>query len=140
MTRKVVTVAPSATVCHIADTLESRHIKRVPVVDDDRLVGIISRANLMQALASIGSGAQPTPTLLDRDIRAKLCSELSREPWASPPTGANAIVDHGDVHLWGYIGTESAGRAIIVTAENIPGVRHVYDHMNYPPIRFPLLP
>ena len=140
MTRKVVTVAPSATVRHIADTLESRHIKRVPVVDDDRLVGIISRANLMQALASIGSGAQPTPTLLDRDIRAKLCSELSREPWASPPTGANVIVDHGDVHLWGYIRTELARRAIIVTAENIPGVRHVYDHMNYPPVRFPLLP
>ena len=49
-------------------------------------------------------------------------------------------MDHGEVHLWGYIGTESARRAIIVTAENIPGVRSVHDHMEYPPIRPPLLP
>ena len=140
MTHKVITVAPSATLREVADILESRHIKRVPVVEDGRLVGIISRASLVQALASSGTGAQAAPTPVDRDIRARLCSELERQPWAFPPTDANVIVDHGEVHLWGYIGTESARRAIIVTAENIAGVRHVHDHMDYPPIRFPLLP
>jgi CBS domain-containing protein len=140
MTRKVITVTPSATLREVADTLESRHIKRLPVVEDGRLVGIVSRASLVQALASSGAGAPPSPTQLDRDIRAKLCSELDRQPWAFPPTEANVIVDRGEVHLWGYIGTESARRAIIVTAENIAGVRRVHDHMDYPPIRAPLLP
>ena len=140
MTHKVITVAPSATLREVAEILESRHIKRVPVVEDGRLVGIVSRANLVQALVSSGAGAQTTPTPMDRDIRAQLCSELSRQPWAFPPTAANVIVDHGEVHLWGYIGTESARRAIIVMAENIPGARRIHDHMDYPPIRPPLLP
>jgi CBS domain-containing protein len=140
MTRPVITVAPTATLGEIADTLESRHIKRVPVVEDGKLVGIISRANLVQALASSGTGLQPSPTPLDRDIRAKLCSELSEEPWSFQPTEANIIVEQGEVHLWGYIATESARRAIVVAAENIPGVRRVHDHMDYPPIRQPFLP
>lgn len=116
MTRHVITVAPSATLREVADMLESRHIKRVPVVEEGGLVGIVSRANLVQALASSGVGAQPSPTPLDRNIRARLCDELEREPWAFTPTEANVIVDHGEVHLWGYIGTESARRAIIVTS------------------------
>ena len=140
MTQKVIAVAPSATMREVADILESRHIKRVPVVEHGRLVGIVSRANLVQALASSGVSSQPAPTPVDRDIRARLCRELAQQPWAFPPTEANVIVDHGEVHLWGYIGTESARHAIVVTAENIPGVRHVHDHMDYPPIRFPLLP
>ena len=105
MTHKVITVAPSATLREVAEILKSRHIKRVPVVEDGRLVGIVSRANLVQALASSGAGAQTTPTPMDRDIRAQLCSELSRQRWAFPPTAANIIVDHGEVHLMGLYGT-----------------------------------
>jgi CBS domain-containing protein len=135
MTRQVITVPPSATLRTIADVLESSHIKRVPVVADGKLVGIISRANLVQALASSGAGAQPSVTTLDRDIRAKLCSTLAEQPWSFRPTETNVIVEHGEVHLWGHIGTESARRAIIVVAENIPGVQRVHDHMGYPPFR-----
>jgi len=140
MTHPVVTVAPTATPGEIADILESRHIKRVPVVENGELVGIVSRANLVQALASSVATLQPSTTALDRDIRAKLCSELSEQPWSFPPTETNVIVDHGEVHLWGYIATESARRAIVVTAENIPGVRRVHDHMDYPAIRPRFLP
>jgi CBS domain-containing protein len=140
MTHPVVTVVATATKKEIADILESRHIKRVPVVEDGKLVGIVSRANLVQALASAGATFQPSTTVSDRDIRAKLCSELSAQPWSFPPTEANIIVDNGEVHLWGYIATESARRAIVVTAENNPGVRRVHDHMDYPPIRPPFLP
>jgi CBS domain-containing protein len=140
MTHSVVTVAPTASLGEIADILESRHIKRVPVVENGKLVGIVSRANLVQALASSGTTFEASTAVLDRDIRAQLCSELSDQSWSFPPTEANVIVDHGNVHLWGYIATESARRAIVVTAENIPGVRRVYDHMDYPPIRPPLFP
>jgi CBS domain-containing protein len=140
MTHPVVTVVATTTIEEIADILESRHIKRVPVVEDGKLVGIVSRANLVQALASAGATFQSSTTVSDRDIRAKLCSELSAQPWSFPPTEANVIVDNGEVRLWGYIATESARRAIVVTAENIPGVRRVHDHMDYPPIRPPFLP
>jgi CBS domain-containing protein len=140
MTQPVVTVAANATIGEIAVLLESRHIKRAPVVENGKLVGIVSRANLVQALASSAVTLQPSTTVQDRDIRAKLCSELSEQPWSFPPTETNVIVDHGEVHLWGYIATESARRAIVVTAENIPGVRRVHDHMDYPPIRPPFLP
>jgi CBS domain-containing protein len=137
MTSPVVTVAATATLGEIADIMESRHIKRVPIVENEKLVGIVSRANLVQALAS-SEALQPSTTTADRDIRARLCSELRDQPWS--PTGANVIVDHGEVHLWGYISTESARRAIVVTAENIPGVHRVHDHMDYPPISPPFLP
>jgi len=120
--------------------LESRHIKRAPVVESGLLIGIVSRANLVQALASSETSSHVSPTVSDRHIRARLCSELSEQPWSFPPTEANVIVEHGDVHLWGKIATEAARRAILVTAENIPGVRCVHDHTDYPPIHTRFLP
>jgi CBS domain-containing protein len=114
MTHKVIMVAPTATLVEIADILESRHIKRVPVGEKGKLVGIVSRANLVQALASSRAGLPLPTTPLDRDIRARLCGELNEHPWSFTPTEANVIVNHGEVHLWGYIGTESARRAIVV--------------------------
>jgi osmotically-inducible protein OsmY len=93
----------------------------------------------VQTLASSEATLQHSTTVLDRDIRAKLCSELSEQPWSFPPSQTNVIVDHGEVRLWGYIATESARRAIVVTAENIAGVRRVHDHMDYTPMLPPFL-
>lgn len=140
MTQPVITVAPAATIGEIADLLASRHIKRVPVVESGKLIGIVSRANLVQALASSKTNSPASPTVSDRDIRAKLCGQLNEQPWSFAPTEANIIVDQGEVHLWGYVPTESARRAIVVTAENTPGVRCVHDHMEYPKIRPRFLP
>jgi len=65
---------------------------------------------------------------------------LSEQPWSFPLAEANVIVEHGEVHLWGKIATEAARRAILGTAEIIPGVRCVHDHTDYPPIHTRFLP
>ena len=134
MTRNVITVEPATPVVEIANILESRHIKRVPVVAKGALVGIVSRANLIQALASSESDRLSTGTPQDRDIEAALFREMRAQRWAFSPTEANVIVLGGEVHLWGYIQSEAARRAMVVMAENIPGVRRVHDNMDYPPI------
>lgn len=136
MTRDVITVGPSTSAAEIARILESRHIKRVPVVAEGALVGIVSRANLIQALASIGSHPSSAGTVQDRDIQAALYREMRAQRWAFAPSDRNVVVRNGEVSLWGYIGSQEARRALVVMAENIPGVRRVEDNMAYPPIPF----
>jgi osmotically-inducible protein OsmY len=106
----------------------------LPVLKDGKLVGIVSRANLVQALASIKPTAQPATATMDNQIRELLYKEMRSQSWAFAPTKANVVVQDGEVHFWGYIDSESARRALIVMAENIPGVRRVEDHMDYPPV------
>jgi CBS domain-containing protein len=134
MTRDVITVDPTTQITEIANILESRHIKRVPVLGDGKLVGIVSRANLIQALASNANGPRSNTTPRDREIQEALCQEMRNQRWAVSPTEANVVVHDGEVHLWGYIGSEEVRKAMIVIAENIPGVRRVEDHMEYPPL------
>ena len=133
MTRDVITVSPATPVTEIAKILESHHIKRVPVMENGKLVGIVSRANLIQALASTEL-APYTGIAQDGAIQASLSQKMADERWAYSPTQTNVVVRNGEVSLWGYIGSEEARRAITVMAENTPGVRHVEDHMEYPPI------
>jgi CBS-domain-containing membrane protein len=125
MTREVVTVDPLTTLADIADLLETRRIKRVPVVRDGKLAGIVSRADLLQALASGGGAA--TDVDADRVIRDRLLAELRRQKWAHP-SEANIVVSDGIVHLWGPVASEAARAALRVVAENTPGVRGVEDH------------
>jgi CBS domain-containing protein len=134
MTRSVVTVPPEAEVGEIATILESRHVKRVPVVANGRLVGIVSRANIVQALASGEKTPEFATAPQDRDIQEALHQEMRKRQWAFLPSQANVVVRDGVVHLWGYIESEEPRRAITVMAENTKGVRRVEDHMDFPPI------
>jgi CBS domain-containing protein len=127
MTAEVVTVDESTSLHKIADIFESRGIKRVPVMREHRLVGIISRANLLQALASMPSPAKKVATD-DRSIREKLLTELRDKPWSL----SNVIVMKGVVHFWGAVNSEEERQAMRIAAENIPGVRGVKDHSWYP--------
>jgi CBS domain-containing protein len=131
MTPDVISVGVDASIAEIASTLESRGIKRVPVVDGGKLVGIVSRANLLQALASRVQGAAVDRTD-DRKIRETLFAELGRQKWAALPSDANILVENGVVHLWGVIQSEEERKAMIVAAEIVPGVTKVEDHMSYP--------
>lgn len=134
MSRDVVTVTPSASLSDVATILESKHIKRVPVVEDGRLVGIISRANLLQALATLPTPPPTSATISDRQIRKALFEEMRRHKWASAPTDANVTVKDGVVHLWGFINSDKERQAMLVAARGIPGVKRVEDRMAYPPI------
>jgi CBS domain-containing protein len=131
MTKDVVTVEAATPVSKIADILESRHIKRVPVLDAGVLVGIVSRANLLQAMASSDASRESGKTN-DRKIREALFGEIEKNRLA--PVDTNIVVQDGNVHLWGYINTDEERRALVVAAENTPGVTKVEDHLDYRPV------
>jgi len=137
MTCDVVSVTAATPLAEIADLLERHRIKRVPVVRDGILVGIVSRANLVRALAS--RGGQTTSPGAERDdvIRDRLLAELKRQKWAEASPG-NVIVADGVVHLWGTILSDEERQALRVAAENIAGVRAVEDHTTLRPTLPPI--
>lgn len=130
MTRDVVTVEPDTPLAEIATLLEKKHIKRVPVVTHGKLVGIVSRANLVQALAAAAHkerGSGPAPT--DTAIRESLLGRLKNEPWAHSAL-LNVIVEDGVVNLWGIVRSATEQQAVRIAAETIAGVRGVNDHLS----------
>ena len=128
MTREVFSVEELATLGEIADLLETKHIKRVPVVHDGKIVGIVSRADLLKVLA--GGGAKTAHEEQDRTIRAQLLAELREQKWADASEG-RVVVSDGVVHLWGIVGSEDERRALRIVAENTPGVRGIEDHTEF---------
>jgi len=128
MTRPVVTVAEDTPAEDIARLLEERRIKRVPVVRRGKLVGIVSRADLLRGLASTKARPRQPARASDRAIRDKLVKRLEREPWA-PLGQLNVIVTDGVVHLWGLVDSAEQRRALQVAAREISGVRAVEDHL-----------
>lgn len=128
MTRDVVTVAEDTPVSAIARLLEERRIKRVPVVGAGRLVGIVSRADLLRGLATWPTAPAAPSHPDDRAIRERPMHALQAEAWASP--GAiNVVVTAGVVHLWGLVSSEEEREAVRVMVGNVPGVRAVEDHL-----------
>ncbi len=129
MTTDVVSVDADAPLGDIVELMEKHRIKRVPVVQQERVVGVVSRADLLRALAVTARQAQPTPSD-DRAVRNKLLDALEKESWA-PLATLNVTVADGVVDVWGTISDEQERRAITVIAENTPGVKRVNDHLVY---------
>jgi uncharacterized protein YeaO (DUF488 family) len=126
MTRPVVCVVEDLSVAKIAEIFEKRRIKRVPVMRGDWLVGIVTRANLVQALAVKTRAAKGPRAQSDDTIRARLLEELSTQAWWHATS--NVIVADGVVHYWGIYETADDREAARVAAENVAGVRGVDDH------------
>jgi CBS domain-containing protein len=126
MTKQVITAAPDTPLHEIAALLERNSIKRVPIVENGRIVGIVSRANLVQALASNRKSLEAPVS--DREIREKILAELNGQPWAHTAL-LNVTVNSGVVDVWGIAQSETERKAILVAAETVPGVRAVHDNM-----------
>lgn len=126
MTRNVVTAAPDTPLNDVASLLEKNSIKRVPIVQDGQLVGIVSRANLIQALAADRKGLEIA--VADSAIRDKLFAHLKAQPWAHTAL-LNITVNNGIVDLWGITDSEEERRAVRVAAENMAGVCAVNDNL-----------
>jgi len=127
MTTGVVSVSEDTPLSEIAATLERNGVKRVPVLRDGKLVGIVSRSNLIQALASVvGRVDQHDET--DRQIRLELLSRLEQQSWTDFGS-RNITVGDRVVHLWGLVGSEAERKALRVLAEDVPGVTRVVDEM-----------
>jgi CBS domain-containing protein len=128
MTSDVLTVSPDTPLGDIASVLEKNGIKRVPVVTDGKLVGIVSRANLLQAIATIGKTIKTQGAVSDTALREKVVDQLDSVPLARPAL-VNVIVNDGNIELWGIVESESEKRAARVAAEATPGVGAVVDHL-----------
>jgi CBS domain-containing protein len=127
MTSGVISVSEDTPLSEIAALFERKGIKRVPVVRDGKLVGIVSRSNLIQALASaVGRMDQHDET--DRQIRLELMSLLGQQSWTDFGN-RNVTVSDGVVHLWGLVGSEAEHKALLALAESVPGVSRVADEM-----------
>lgn len=128
MTDNVISIQESTALDQIADLLETHRIKRVPVLRAGKLVGIVSRANLVQALASMPPYTIMPAAPSDAEIRAMLMGEIWGRKWSY--IGRNVIVRDGVVHLWGSVWSAEEVRATRVAAENIPGVKGVEEHID----------
>jgi len=126
MTRAVITATPDTPLHEIAALMERHAVKRVPIVANGALVGIVSRANLVQAVASSGKELDVPPS--DKAIRDAILAQLKAQPWAH--TGLlNVTVTDGVVDLWGFSTSEAERKAIRVAAECAPGVCAVNDNL-----------
>jgi CBS domain-containing protein len=132
MTRNVITAPPNTSVAEVAAILEKNSIKRVPIVAHGKIVGIVSRANLLQALASLKNKTPPARAD-DSAIRDNIMKRLANERWARPAL-LSVTVQDGSVDLWGMVESTTEKEAVLVLAEVTPGVRTVNDNLNVRPV------
>ena len=128
MTQTVIVVSRDTPLYEIASLLEKHHIKRVPVTDDDRLVGIVSRANLLHGLVAQGARKGKAEFPEDKELRKRLLSEIS-EATGSDASLINATVIDGAVQLWGNVDSPMRRKAAEVAAESVPGVKSVENNI-----------
>jgi CBS domain-containing protein len=125
MTSEPATVAEDDALSTVVQLMECRRIKRLPVLRDGKIVGIVSRANLMHALVSLARDTA-VPAGGDSAIRDGILAAVAKQPWAPR---VNVVVKDGIAELWGTITDERERQGCIVTAENVAGVREVHDHL-----------
>jgi CBS domain-containing protein len=129
MTTKMHTISEDTPLEKIVEMMERYRIKRVPVLRGKKVVGIVTRANLMHAMVSLARG-EPKAATSDAAIRQELLSELKSEKWALASM-INVVVRGGVVELWGMIVDDRQREALIVAAENVRGVKEVKDHLTW---------
>jgi CBS domain-containing protein len=126
MTKGVVAVTEDTDLAEIADLLENRRIKRVPVVSGGKVVGIVSRSNLLRAFARTPLPAASRRS--DRDIREDIDSRMKAQSW-TPKAMVNVAVDHGVVEISGLVESSDQRDAARILVEGVPGVVSVKDSL-----------
>jgi CBS domain-containing protein len=126
MTPEPLTIGEDTPLEEIVRLMEKNNVKRLPVTRGDMVVGIVSRANLLQAVASLAREI-PDPTADDDHIRNRVIDALAKYDWC--PFGLSVVVRDGIVHLSGVITEERSRKAAVVAAENVTGVVKVHDHL-----------
>jgi CBS domain-containing protein len=126
MTLEPITISEDTALEKIVELMEKNNVKRLPVMRGERLVGIVTRANLLQAVASLARDF-PDPTADDDHIRNRVIDALERKEWC--PFGLGVTVRDGIVHLSGVITDERTRQAAIIATENVTEVKQVHDHL-----------
>jgi CBS domain-containing protein len=131
MTCSVITATPETPLGEIATLLEKNRIKRVPILQNGKVVGIVSRANLLQALASLPAKEVTATHVDDSELRDKVLSRLNAELWR--PSLLNVTAHDGNVDLWGFVTSYDEKKAARIAVEEIVGVKSINDHLAIPP-------
>ena len=129
MTREPITVTEHTPLREAVDLMERRGIKRLPVLRGTKVIGIVSRANLLRALASLLRAA-PRQSKNDDAIRARILSELEKQTWSAGVV-VDVLVRKGVVDVWGTVDEGPQRDAIKVLVESMPGVKRLEDHMSW---------
>jgi CBS domain-containing protein len=125
MTPHPYTITQNTSLEDVVQLMEKHRVKRLPVVENNVPIGMVSRANLLHGLASLAPEAKPQADD-DSTIRTQILAECNKQSWAP---AVNVIVRNGVVELWGAIMDERERQALIVVAENVAGVKSVRDHL-----------
>jgi len=126
MTKSPLPITEDTALEEIVELMEKNNVKRLPVIRADKVIGIVSRANLLQAVASLAREV-PDPTADDDHIRNRVIDAMENNDWC--PFGLSVIVKDGIVHLSGVITEERSRQAAVVAAETVEGVKKVHDHL-----------
>ncbi len=131
MAAPVITIAPAASVAECANLLHQQRVKRVLVVENGNLVGIVTRGDVLQALAT--SDVAKPASVDDRAIRERLLAELEPQRWAHM-LSKNIVVHDGVIDISGFVESEDERHALRLAAENVPGVKRVEDRARSRPL------
>jgi CBS domain-containing protein len=127
MTPDVMTVAEDTSVDEVARLMERHNIKRLPVMRGDKIVGIISRANLLLVFARLAAKAAPVAAG-DAEIRKNILAAFDKLSWA-PRASLNVTVQNGVAELHGAVFDDRQRQGLRVAVENVPGVKAVKDNL-----------
>lgn len=131
MTRHLITVRPNTSLSEVAEVLDTHRIRQVPVLDNGKLVGMISRADLVRKLAEV-TVAAPAVRPQNGQLQKTILAEIAAQPWLKSAI-INASVSDGVVELYGAVNSDAQRQALRVLVENVPGVVRVEDHVGLLP-------
>jgi len=133
MSRSVVCAAEDSTLQEISDLMLGRGIKRIPIVRDGAVVGIVSRIDLLRALLTLGREAflqeRPGARRADQELRDAVIAALDGHDW-SQALRSDVVASRGTIHLWGLVASDALRKTYIQVAEGVTGVGSVQSHMH----------
>lgn len=132
MTREVVVAEPTTPLSEVVERMEHHKIKRLPIVRDGKVIGMVSRSNLLRALSAQMTDAPSYEPSEDLAIRKRIYDGMSGQGWAAGAM-TDIQVHHGVVDFYGTVASEDVRQALRVLAENTPGVVRVYDRLRVEP-------
>jgi len=126
MTQPAICVTPDTQLAVVVQLMERHRIKRLPVLEHDRLAGLVTRADLLRAL--VARQAAPPVELNDEELRRRIVAMLREEDWAASAV-VHIQVESGVAQLWGTVESEEQREAFLVAVRGVPGVKDVQPHL-----------
>ena len=126
MTQPAICVAPDTPLAVVVRLMERHRVKRLPVVERGRLVGLMTRADLLRAL--VARQAQAPVAASDQELRVRIDSMLRNEDWAASAV-VYAEVENGVAQLWGTVESDAQLAALMLAVRELPGVKDVQAHL-----------